>query len=152
MLALPTIRLATAHDAPAIAEMSRRQIEQGLEWSWTPARVLACMADAATNVAVMPHADSIAGFGVMQYRDEGAHLALFAVHPMHRNKGLGRQLMAWLEKPARTAGLVRVRLEARADNAMAIAFYKKLGFSQRKLIAGYYSGLIDAVALEKRFF
>ena len=40
----------------------------------------------------------ILGFGIMQYRDAAAHLTLFAVHPGHQHRGLGRRLVAWLEK------------------------------------------------------
>ncbi len=39
MSELSTLSLARAADAREIAEMSRDLIEQGLTWSWTPARV-----------------------------------------------------------------------------------------------------------------
>ena len=152
MLILPVIRLATTDDASAIAEMSRSYIEQGLGWSWREGRVLHAIRDRATNVAVMTQDDGVIGFGIMQYRDETAHLALFAVSPGHRNRGLGSQLIAWLEKPALVAGIERVRVEARADNQQAIRFYRRLGFVPRKTVSGYYGGIVDAVQLEKQLF
>lgn len=144
------IALATAVDAAVIAGMSRSYIEHGLGWSWREPRVLHAIRDPTTNVAVMTQADTIIGFGIMQYRDDTAHLALFAILPSHRNRGLGSELVAWLEKPARIAGVERVRVEARADNAKALSFYRQLGFEPVKTVAGYYSGAIDAVRLEKR--
>ena len=39
MSELATLGLARAGDAREISEMSRDLIEQGLTWSWTPARV-----------------------------------------------------------------------------------------------------------------
>jgi ribosomal-protein-alanine N-acetyltransferase len=152
VLVVPGIRLARAHDAGVIAGMSRSYIEQGLGWSWREARVRHAIGDAATNVAVMTdgEADGLIGFGIMQYRDETAHLSLFAIHPAHRSAGLGSMLVAWLEKPALVAGVERVRVEARADNPKAIAFYERLGFRPVKTVPGYYSGLVDAVQLEKK--
>jgi len=133
-----------------IAEMSRDYIEYGLGWSWTPARVLAAVNDQATNVAVLDQHAALAGFGIMHYGDETAHLALLAVRPNQQQRGLGALLMAWLEKPALVAGIERIRLEARADNPNAIGFYRKQGFRESGRIAGYYRGSIDAVRLEKR--
>ncbi len=150
MLILPVVRLGNAADAAPIAEMSRSYIEQGLGWSWREARVLHAVRDRATNVVVATDADDIVGFGIMQYRDETAHLALFAVRPSHRNRGLGSMLVTWLEKPARIAGVERVGVEARADNQKAPAFYQRLGFRPVKTMPGYYSGLVDAVRLEKQ--
>ena len=150
MLVVPQIRLATPQDANCIAEMSRDQIEQGLEWSWQQPRVLRAIRDRSTNVAVVTEARSIAGFGIMQYDLETAHLALFAVRSLRQNRGLGSFLLSWLEKPAAIAGIVRLRLEARVDNRRAIAFYEKRGFVEWARVAGYYQGTVDAVRLEKR--
>jgi [ribosomal protein S18]-alanine N-acetyltransferase len=151
MAAVPTIRLATPSDAEGIAEMSRSDIEHGLGWSWREPRVLAAIRDRTTNVAVMTEADALVGFGIMQYRGETAHLTLFAIRQSHRHQGLGSELVRWLEKPARIAGIERLRVEARADNGLALAFYHRLGFRTVKTVAGYYSGLVDAVQLEKKF-
>lgn len=150
MLVLPVIRLATLEDAGEIAQMSRSFIEQGLDWSWQPPRVRDAIRDAATNVAVLAEGASLLGFGIMQYRDETAHLSLFAIRPGHRNRGLGGRLLAWLEQPARIAGIAQLRVEARADNAGAIAFYRRHGFAPVRTVTGYYGGMIDAVKLEKR--
>ena len=132
-----------------IAEMSRDYIEYGLGWSWTPARVLAAVGDRSTNTAVLAERDDIVGFGIMHYGDDSAHLALLAVRPNQQQRGLGAQLIAWLEKPARVAGIERIRLEARADNPNAIGFYRRQGFRESGRIAGYSRGAVDAVRLEK---
>jgi len=141
------IRLATTQDAVPIAEMSRDYVEQGLGWSWTQARVLAAVNNRATNVAV---AGDLVGFGIMHYGDDSAHLALLAVRPALQRRGLGALLLTWLEKPARVAGIDCIRLEARADNPRAIAFYRGQVYREAGRIAGYYRGTMDAVRLEKR--
>jgi ribosomal protein S18 acetylase RimI-like enzyme len=42
-----------------------------------------------------------------------------------------------------------VRLEVRADNPAALAFYTRLGFAHTSTMAGYYQGRIDALRLLK---
>jgi len=149
MVSAREIRLAVPRDAAAIADMSRDYVEQGLGWSWTPARVVASIVDDATNVAVLDLARGLAGFAIMQYGDRSAHLALLAVHPAQRRRGLGTRLLQWLEKSADTAGIELIRLEARADNPGAIAFYRQHGYVPNGRLINYYRGTLDAVRLEK---
>lgn len=146
---IPGIRLASAADALAIADMSRQYIEHGLGWSWTPTRIAAAIQDESTNVAVIHQPYGVLGFGIMHYGDRTAHLALLAVHPAQRQRGIGTRLVAWLEKSADTAGIERIRVEARADNPAAIAFYPKHGYTQIDRLAKYYRGVIDAMRFEK---
>ena len=148
-MVLPGIRLATADDALAIADMSREYIEHGLGWSWNSARIAAAIADDSTNVAVVNLSGSVVAFGIMHYGDRTAHLALLAVHPTQRQRGIAARVVAWLEKCADTAGIERIRVEARSDNPVAIAFYRKQGYSQTDRLANYYRGVLDAVRLEK---
>ncbi len=143
------IRLARAVDAPAIAEMSRQYIEHGLGWSWTPTRIAAAIRDQSTNVAIIRPSDAVIGFAIMHYGEHTAHLALLAVHPAQRQRGIATDLLAWLEKCADTAGIERIRVEARSDNPAAIAFYQKHGYTQVERLANYYRGMLDAVRFEK---
>jgi len=150
MIIVPTIRLATMRDARAIAEMSRDEIEAGLAWSWTPERVRRSIRDRSTNVAVAQEARRIVGFGIMHYGDERAHLSLLAVKPSMRGHGVGGQLLDWLEKSARIAGMEAIELEARADNLGALAFYGLRGYERYAVKHGYYQGRIDAYAISKK--
>src|SRR3569832_1317614 len=149
MIIVPLIRLAKIGDAQAIAEMSRDEIEAGLAWSWTPARVRRSIADRSINVVVAQAARSIVGFGIMQYGDEKAHLSLLAVRASRREHGVGRDLLDWLEECARAAGLERIELEARADNPDALAFYGLQGYRRFDTVHGYYQGRVDAHRLAK---
>ncbi len=149
MLALPVIRLANVDDAHAIARLSRDEIEHGLGWSWTTPRVMRAIRDRTTNVAVAHNGDEVVGFGIMRYGERKAHLTLLAVRPDQRKHGLGRHLMDWLEKCARTAGLERIDVEARSDNPVALAFYALQGFERGGVTPGYYEGRIDAVRMSK---
>lgn len=150
MILIPSVRLATPPDARGIAEMSREYIEHGLGWSWTRERVLKAIHDRSTNVAVVHEEDRVLGFGIMQYGDQKAHLALLGVHANNRKRGLATLLLSWLEKCAEVAGIERIQLEARSDNAAALAFYRKQGYQQTGTITGYYHGILDAVRFEKK--
>ena len=112
--------------------------------------MLGAIRDPAINVVVAQWRDAVAGFGIMQYADDSAHLALLAVHPLQRHRGLGARMVRWLEASARSAGIRQIRLEARADNRSAIAFYRSLQFVLLGEVAGYYRHGIDAVQLEKK--
>ena len=75
MLTPLPIRLADVRDAVPISAMSRDLIEHGLGWSWTAPRVRQSIADAQTNVVVVPgEADALRAFAIMRYRDDDAHL------------------------------------------------------------------------------
>ena len=137
------VRLAGARDARPIARLSRDCIEQGLGWRWTEARVRFCMRHPAINVAVAREGDALAGFGIMEYGDEEAHLLLFAVHPRHRRKGVGAALVRWLETTALVAGIGLVRLEARVDNPAARGFYRALGYTEVGVISAFYRSRED---------
>ncbi len=148
---MTSIRLSLARrdDAADIAEMSRRYIEHGLPWSWDERRVLRYIRDAESAAVVARDRRRLAGFAIMEFHDEDAHLNLLAVAPGYRRQGVGMRLLEWLEASARTAGTFLVRLELRADNDAARRFYAKLGYSEVGRRHGYYSGREDAVCMAR---
>ena len=143
------IRLARATDATRIAEMSRDFIEHGLGWAWDAARVARRIAHRGTNVVVAESGSDLVGFALMEYRDLDAHLLLFGVEPVHRNRGIGSNLLTWLEATAATAGIELIFLEARATNSAAREFYKARGYRELAVVHRYYSGREDAVRIGK---
>jgi ribosomal-protein-alanine N-acetyltransferase len=149
VIAAYEITLARPSDAPDIAALSRDSIERGLSWRWTERRVRRSIRDEDTNVAVARRDGVLLGFAVMQYGDDDAHMVLFAVRDTERRKGLGSALMAWLEATAAVAGIRSIRLEARAGNAAAKAFYRRHGFVECGSSPGYYEDVEDAVRMVK---
>lgn len=143
------IKLAVADEVSPIAEMSRDTIEQGLGWRWTPKKILASLRDRDTNVVVARDNRSLAGFAVMKYYREEAHLMLLAVSDTYRRKGIGTALICWLEQTALTAGIGCVYLEARRNNSGARKFYRRLGYAEIRRLRGYYRGREDAIQMGK---
>jgi [ribosomal protein S18]-alanine N-acetyltransferase len=150
MSELSLIGLARGWDAREIAEMSRDLIEQGLTWSWTPARVQHFISGSDSTVIVARRERRIAAFAIMHFGDEVAHLNLLAVATVHRRQGLGSQLMNWLTATAITAGVFRINLELRTHNEAARAFYERLGYEQVGVVPGYYQGRESALRMSRR--
>ena len=127
-----------------MAEMSRKLIETGLAWRYTPPRMAALISDPEAVALVAHDGSRMQGFAVMQFGDVHAHLAPLCVQPTQQQRGIGRRLIEWLVESARVAGIVSIRLELRADNAAALAFYRRLGFTETQLALGYNDGQIAA--------
>jgi ribosomal-protein-alanine N-acetyltransferase len=142
-----SIELARRSDIVEIALMSRDLIENGLRWSWTPGRVAASVRSARSIVIVARAGESIAGFGIMRYGEDDAHLDLLGVGPAYRRTGVGRRLVEWLEKPALEAGIAAVFLEVRESNHGGRKFYERLGYRKLAHLANYYQGRESAVRM-----
>lgn len=142
-----TLRLAAPADAAPIAVMSRELIEAGLPWTWTPERVARNLAHPETLVLTARDGAALAGFAVMQFGEERAHLSLLAVRTDCQRRGIGRSLLRWLTESALTAGLTSVHLELRESNLGARRFYIKQGYTETLRIPGYYRGVETAVRM-----
>ena len=153
MITAHTLALARPADAAAIAEMSRDTIEHGLGWKWTEDRILRCIRDDSCNVVVGRSSRSgsgrVVGFAIMHYRDDEAHLLLFAVAAGQRRRGVGSALLSWLEATALTAGIGIISLEARATNREALQFYRRHGYREVARVPGMYRGREDGLRIAK---
>jgi ribosomal-protein-alanine acetyltransferase len=139
--------LARADEVPAIANMSRYLIENGLPWSWNEQRVGYCLKNRDCVVLAARDRRRLAGFAIMEFYDEHAHLSLLAVQPGYQRLGIGRQLVEWLESSARVAGTFTVQLELRVSNDVARRFYERLGYREVARKAAYYGGREDALRM-----
>ncbi len=144
-----SLRLARAAEAAGIADLSRELVEYGMRWRWTPERVAASIRAPNVNVLVASTRGNIAGFAIMRYGDDNAHLDLLAVAPPYQRLGIGRQLVEWLEKCAVVAGIFKITLEVRTANEGAQLFYKCLGYHPLAQVPGYYQGIEAALRMER---
>ena len=143
---------ARSGETGLIALMSRDLIERGLGWRWTPQAVTRSLHEPNTELAAARAGGALCGFAMMQFDFAGrsAHLALLAVAPAFRRRGVGRALFRYLEKMARAGGIVDTRLEVRAANDTAQRFYQELGFRSIGVVRDYYEGREDAVRMLRR--
>jgi ribosomal-protein-alanine N-acetyltransferase len=136
-------------DATAIATLSRDLIETGLPWSWTPQRVGRQIRGCEAAVLVARARSGLAGFAIMHFGIELAHLYLLAVDERLQRRGIGTRLLHWLEASAQTAGIATIQLEVRASNRAARAFYRALGYEEIVQLRGYYEGREAAIRMAR---
>ena len=75
----------------------------------------------------------------------GAVLGMGIIAP-YRGLGLGTRMLAATLERAQQAGLTRAELIVRADNAAAIALYRRFGFAEEGTLRNYM--LVDGVACD----
>ncbi len=138
---------ARAREAAVLATMARELVESGLRPSWDAARIAWHVGDPDSVVLAARAGTAVAGFAIMRYGDDRAHLNLLAVATAHRRRGVARRLMAWLEGTALTAGTFTIGLELRAGNTAARAFYAQLGYRELGCVPGYYQGVESAIRM-----
>lgn len=78
------------------------------------------------------------------------HLVSVAVHPDHRGRGIGRELMMFAEGRARAWDRARIRLEVRKANTAARRLYEKLDYRASRVLRNYYGEGIDGVLYLKK--
>jgi N6-L-threonylcarbamoyladenine synthase len=94
--------------------------------------------------------EELIGYAGLAKSMAAAHgdIQTIAVNTKHRGKGLGRELMNRLIAECVRVGIGEVFLEVRADNPVAEALYKSLGFEQIDLRKRYYQpDDVDAVVM-----
>jgi RimJ/RimL family protein N-acetyltransferase len=89
---------------------------------------------AAGGFYVVEREGKVAGFyRIMQFEGRARHVAqlgTLAVDPKFQGSGLARDIVANAIEQMKALGVRRAELQAEADNARGLAFYRKLGFEQ----------------------
>lgn len=91
----------------------------------------------------------ILGFIVAENRRGNGHIITIDVIAEARRLGVGSSLLRAAEEKLVQAGTGAVALETPVNNLTAIRFYKREGYFVEKTVAGYYSGLLDALVMTK---
>ncbi len=69
------------------------------------------------------------GFALARVAADDAEILTIAVRPDARRRGIGRRLLAELERAARSAGALTLFLEVAGNNAAAVNLYESAGFT-----------------------
>ena len=144
--ALP-LEFADRQDAPAIAAMSRDLIEAGLGWEYRADRIARLIGDPECTAVVARLGTRIAGFGIMSFSADRAHLVLLAVRGAWQHRGVGRRLVHWLVESAQVAGVISIHVELRATNHAARRLYEACAFSETLRVPRYYRGKETAIRM-----
>lgn len=89
----------------------------------------------------------LVGYALFWHVVDEVHLLNVAVAISARRRGTGRALVEEVIAYAKSHGVVRILLEARAGNVPAIALYEQLGFERYAVRERYYADSEDAVEM-----
>jgi [ribosomal protein S18]-alanine N-acetyltransferase len=138
------IRAANVADAPELAIVHAEAFAE--PWS---AEALAELVAAEGAVALTGEG----GFILARAAAGEAEILTLAVRPAERRRGVARALVEAAAAAARAAGAESLFLEVAADNAAALALYRRCGFEQIGLRARYYRRVgappMDALVLRR---
>jgi len=76
------------------------------------------------------------------------HILNIAVHPEHRQSGIGAGLMEETIDEAKAKQAQVITLEVRRANLSARSLYRKFNFQERRLRKNYYAPGEDAIVME----
>jgi [ribosomal protein S18]-alanine N-acetyltransferase len=93
----------------------------------------------------------LSGYVLVLYRSNSrlARMYSIGVATDFRRRGYARLLLAAAEKDAIDRGRRAMRLEVRADDRAALAFYESSGYRCFGRRPGYYGGQVDALCFDK---
>ena len=106
---------------------------------WSRQLFLECL-DSRYRCDVLAVDGSLAGFQILSYVLDEAHLLNIGVDPAMRRRGLAREMLTRAMRESAEAGATNMFLEVRAGNTGAIALYDELGFCETCRRRGYYPG------------
>ena len=138
----------THDDLSMVSDIERRSYE----FPWSHGVFRDCLL-AGYQTIVLERGDAVAGYGVLSIAAGEAHILNICVHPAHRSRGYGEQLLDEILYRARSAQVRQIFLEVRPSNERAITLYRKKGFYQVANRPAYYQahgGREDAAVLAKK--
>ena len=137
------VRLATEDDIAEIVAIEQKCFAD--PWSENAFR---SSFNETTDIFVLEVDGRIGGFAVFdRILGTEAEVHIIAVDPDLRGKGYSKLLMDAMIGSATQNGIVRIMLEVRASNEVAISLYAKYGFEKVGLRPGYYRNPVESAIL-----
>jgi len=147
-VATPRVRDVRWADVPALATLERNLFAADA-WS-EPTWWAELAARPRRDYVALCDGDGLLGYGGLDHGGDVADVMTVAVAPVAQGRGLGRVLLAELERRALARGAAHVILEVRADNVAARALYERSGYVVLSTRRRYYQpGDVDALVMRK---
>jgi ribosomal-protein-alanine N-acetyltransferase len=136
---------ASAHELLDHAPMTVADVDEvsALEDSvfphpWSRANFMDSLACGYDAWVVRDPLGELAGYYLLMYACDEAHLLDVAVAGERQGEGLGRYLLDRAAQRAREQGMLSILLEVRPSNERALHVYKQYGFAEIGRRKGYY--------------
>lgn len=142
------VRVATPADEPAMLALEAQFPSDRMS-----ARSIRRFINSPTaRVLVAVGADALLGNLVLLLRSNSRKARIYSVvvSPEARGLGIGSRLVEAAEKWARDQECEAMKLEVRADNVAARAFYAKRGYTEAQALPAFYDDGADGLRLERR--
>lgn len=144
----PSLRLASVGDAAELAALHAASFAQG--WGADEFERLLSEQAARAHVAVAGARGPLLGFVLSHVVVPEAEILSIAVASAARNRGLGRELLAFHLARLAAEGVTTSFLEVEEGNVPALKLYGRMGYQQVGRRKGYYHGT-DALLLRRDF-
>jgi ribosomal-protein-alanine N-acetyltransferase len=105
---------------------------------WSRGNFLDSLASGYDAWVVRDPFGELAGYFLLMYAFDEAHLLDVAVAADRQGEGLGRHLLDRAAQRARDMGMLSILLEVRPSNERALQVYSKYGFGEIGRRTGYY--------------
>ena len=107
-------------------------------YPWTRANFTDSLASGYDAWVVREAGGALAGYFLVMYAVDEAHLLDVAVCATRQGKGLGRSLLDRIAARARAMRMESILLEVRPSNARALDVYRRYGYAEIGRRKGYY--------------
>jgi ribosomal protein S18 acetylase RimI-like enzyme len=127
----PALTIGPIADADIAAVITLWQ-RCGLTRPWNDPAADIALARKGPNATVLTGRDgtTIAATAMVGHDGHRGWVYYVAVDPDHREKGYGRTIMRAAEDWLREAGIAKLQLLVRRENAMVGAFYQSIGYGE----------------------
>ena len=105
---------------------------------WTRANFVDSLASGYDAWVLREPEGTLAGYFLLMYALDEAHLLDVAVAAKRQGGGLGRHLLDRITARARATGMESILLEVRPSNARALQVYRRYGYVEIGRRKGYY--------------
>jgi len=132
---LPALSIAAIEDADIATVIALWQ-RCGLTRPWNDPAADIALARRGPNATVLVGRDNgaVAASVLVGHDGHRGWVYYVAVDPDHRQKGHGRAIMNAAEDWLRQAGIAKLQLLVRSDNAKVQAFYESIGYDEQERI------------------
>lgn len=145
------ITALTLADTDRLAELHHAAFPPGEAWSVRQFKDL--MAQDSVMARAIVQGGEIVSAVLIQIAADQAEILTLATAPDHRRSGYAAQLLDMTEREMASRGIEIWLLDVAADNAPAINFYQRNGFSTDGHRRGYYKRLdgkrVDAILMSR---
>jgi hypothetical protein len=144
MKEIKTVRYAKDTDLLDILKLDRENFKSFYDKDFYLKKIL------DKKILIIEFNKEFVGFICFEFIFDQAEVYKFVIKKEHRKKKLGLLLMEYFINEMKDKGVLKIFLEVRVDNSVAISFYEKFNFKKLRKIKDYYTNpKVDGYAMLK---